>query len=66
MEPTTEVTEVAMPWQQVMRDQGRKFPWLAKQTGKSESTVWKYSYGIAPAPKEWLEKVSVILGVKVR
>ena len=66
METPTETPEDVKPWREVMREQGRKVPWLARQTGRAESTVWGYAYGRNPTPPEWLAKVSELLGVKVR
>lgn len=49
-----------------MREQGRKLPWLARRTGRSESTIDAYAYGRLTPPQWWLDKVSDLLGVKVR
>ena len=66
MNTASETPEVGTPFREVMREQGRKISWLARQTGKAERTVWGYAYGNARAPQEWLDKVSELLGVKVR
>lgn len=66
MDTTPETQEVRPLWREVMREQGRKLPWLARKTGKSESTIDAYAYGKIKPSDEWLERVSDLLGVRVR
>lgn len=66
MNTVDETPELRLPWREVMKEQGRKMPWLARRTGKSESTIDAYAYGKLTPPQAWLDKVSDLLGVKVR
>jgi predicted transcriptional regulator len=53
-------------WRTVLIRQGRSFAWLADVTGKKRRTVYAYSAGtIKNPPREWLAKVSDVLGQEV-
>jgi predicted transcriptional regulator len=60
---TAETT--APNWRNVLRYQGRSIGWLADNTGKSRRTVYAYSRGELEPSKEWLRRVSLVLGVEV-
>lgn len=52
-------------WRTVLTRQGRSLRWLASQTGRTPRTVYAYSQGKLPAPAEWLDRVSAVLGEEV-
>lgn len=48
-------------WRADLKADERGIPWLARQTGKAQSTVYKYAYGLRPIPIEWLRIVARVL-----
>lgn len=66
---TPEVQQVAdlsaWDWRAALREQERGIPWLARRTGRSQTTVYAYAYGTLRAPLAWLERVAQVLGVEV-
>lgn len=52
-------------WRKTMKAQERTVPWLARHTTRSQSTVYKYSYGILTPPVEWLRNAARALGHEV-
>lgn len=49
-------------WRAALRAEERGIPWLARQTGKSQTTVYSYAYGTRKTPIAWLRAVAVVLG----
>ena len=66
MELDTRTPDVLLSWREVLKEQGLTMTWLASRSGKSPSTVQAYAYGKLTPPAEWLDKVSDLLGVRVR
>lgn len=66
MDTIARTPEVLPRWREVLRDQGRTMTWLSQRTGKSYPMVKAYADDRSPAPQEWLDKVSELLGVPVR
>ena len=52
-------------WRADLRREERGIPWLARQTGKSQTTVYRYAYGTLMAPIAWLHQVARLLGKEV-
>jgi hypothetical protein len=51
----------AWDWRKELTTSGRSLAWLARQTGRSQSTVYAYAYGARVAPIAWLIWVLSIL-----
>lgn len=58
--------ELRREWRTILKEQGRTMTWLAQATGKSYPQVVNWALGRATAPREWLERVSELLGEPVR
>jgi hypothetical protein len=68
--PTTEQPERdialrAWDWRAELRQQGRSVGWLARQTNRAESTVYKIAGRQMVPSIAWLEDVARVLGVEV-
>lgn len=55
----------AWDWRADLKADERGIPWLARQTGKAQSTVYNYAYGFREAPIEWLRDVARVLRKEV-
>jgi hypothetical protein len=55
----------AWDWRADLRRQERGIPWLARQTNRSQTTVYRYAYGTLPTPIGWLQDVARVLGKPV-
>jgi len=66
MDTVVETTEVRRKWKEVLREQGRTLTWLSIATRTSYPLVANYSVGRREPKQEWLDKVSELLGEKVR
>lgn len=51
----------AWDWRSALDEDERDIPWLARKTGKAQSTVYKYAYGTRTTPIEWLREVARVL-----
>lgn len=52
-------------WRADLKADERGIPWLARQTGRSQSTVYKYAYGERKTPIAWLRDVARVLRKEV-
>lgn len=52
-------------WRTVLKDERRTLRWLAEQTGRPVRTVYAYHQGRLPPTREWLTRVSAVLGREV-
>jgi hypothetical protein len=52
----------AWDWRADLKRDERGIPWLARQTHKSQTTVYSYAYGTRATPIAWLEEVARLLG----
>jgi hypothetical protein len=66
MDTVAETTEVRRKWKEVLREQGRTLTWLSIATRTGYPLVANYSVGRREPKQEWLDKVSEVLGEKVR
>ena len=66
MKSIPETPEVRARWFHVLRAQGRKLTWLAKETNVSYPVATHYAQRRTEPPPEWLDKVSELLGEDVR
>jgi len=66
MDTVAETTEVRRKWKEVLREQGRTLTWLSIETRTGYPLVANYSVGRREPKQEWLDKVSELLGEKVR
>lgn len=55
----------AWAWRDELNRQERDVPWLARQTGKAQTTVYAYAYGTRSTPIAWLRDVAKVLGHQV-
>jgi hypothetical protein len=59
---------LAWDWRATLRNDERGqmggVPWLARQTRRSQSTVYAYAYGNRRVPVEWLREAARVLGWK--
>jgi hypothetical protein len=53
-------------WHAELKRQERSIPWLARQTDRSQHTVYQYAGGHRPTPVEWLGKAWTVLMDGVR
>lgn len=63
--PDDEAELRAWDWYADLKRDERGIPWLARQTGRAQSTVFAYRYGTTPTPIEWLRDAARILGKAV-
>ena len=59
--PITDDELRAWDWRADLKAEERGIPWLARQTGKAQSTVYAYAYGDRPTPLAWLQEVARVL-----
>lgn len=52
---------LAWDWIADLRADDRTVSWLARKTGRPESTVHSYAQGRHPAPLEWLREAAFVL-----
>jgi hypothetical protein len=55
---------LAWDWRATLAADERGIPWLARQTRRSQSTVYAYAYGYRRTPVEWLREAARVLGWK--
>jgi hypothetical protein len=55
----------AWDWRADLKAQERGIPWLARQTGRSQQTVYLYAWGRVVTPLEWLRNAARVLGKEV-
>lgn len=55
----------AWDWRADLKADERTIPWLARQTNRSQNTVYLYSWGKVKPQIEWLREVARILGKDV-
>ena len=64
-EPFTDDDLRAWDWRADLKADERTIPWLARQTGRAQNTVYLYAWGKATPTIEWLREVARILGKSV-
>jgi hypothetical protein len=52
----------AWDWRADLHAMERRIPWLARQTGTPQRTVYSYAYGQRATSIEWLRKAAAVLG----
>ena len=65
-EPQTDVDLASWDWLAELRRQERRIPWLARQTGVAQNTVYRYASGRNQTPISWLREAATVLGRGVR
>lgn len=64
---TTRSTAHDLPtWREAVLGQGRTLHWIARQTGKSQRTIYAYSRGELVPSDDWLAEVAALLATPVR
>lgn len=52
----------AWDWRAELKRQSRSVPWLARQTGRADQTVYQYSRGVTRPSIDWLRSAAAVLG----
>lgn len=52
-------------WMAELGRQERTIPWLARKTGRAQTTVYRYKYGSLTPPVTWLRAARTALGLDV-
>jgi hypothetical protein len=48
-------------WRADLKAEERTIPWLARQTGRAQHTVYRYSWGTLATPIDWLREARRVL-----
>jgi hypothetical protein len=51
----------AWDWRAALKADERTIPWLARQTGRAQNTVYLYAWGKVTPQIEWLREVARLL-----